>query len=363
MSPAAIARAAAEAALTAKAETEAQAELARPAVRIRPSYTPIPETPAMTPRPVSPAALRRSYLIASTAGGVLAASGVQLSMTGANDDGAPGAELESAAAVILLQMQEDRRRLKDIASIERKIEFKRGLIPTYEGWCDGVMAAGKSERIGLLDDLFTTVMAWRIDVGDYLPALQMAEHCFRHALPMPERFKRGTAAFVVEQISEAAIRAYEAGVDEGKAFPAAVLPMLQDLIATYDEDLHDEISAKLSRAIGMAILNGADFEDENDLRVRRENALKCYLRALQLNPKVGVKKHVEQLQRQLKTGAPAPVVTEPASASASPSESTEPAGGAAAAEGTVTSDAAEASAEDQAAGQTEQNTSAPQKTD
>src|SRR5690606_6740277 len=89
-----------------------------------------------------------------------------------------------------------------------------------------------------------------------------------------------------------------------RAFPAAVLPMLQDLVDTYDEDLHDEISAKLQRAIGMAIMAGANIEDEEDLRVRREQTLRCYLRALELNPKVGVKKQVEQLQRQLaKAGA------------------------------------------------------------
>lgn len=311
MSIAAQARAKLEAAAVAAAAASAEVETARPVKVSRPSAPDLPTT-VQEPGRTSPARQRRAYLIASTAGGILAASGVDLTLHGANDDGVPGDKLQGEAATILLQMQEDRRRLKEIQSIERKVEYKRGLLPAYEGWCAGVIAAGKTDRIELLDDLFTTVMAWRIDVGDYVEALTMAEHCFRYDVPMPERFKRGTAAFVVEQIALAAITAYEAGDDKAQAFPAAVLPMLQDLIETYDEDLHDEISAKLQRAIGMAILAGADLENEDDLRARREQTLKCYLRALELNPRVGVKKEVEKLQRQLKPGATPPATETPA---------------------------------------------------
>lgn len=310
MSIAAQARAAKIAAAEEAAANAVAARAPKPRKPIKPNFAAEPPSTSVARRVVSPAARRKAFLIASSAGGVLAASGVDLSLHAMNDDGAPGAELEGEAAKILMQMQEDRRRLKQIQSIERKVEFKRTLLPAYEGWCAGVIAAGKSDRIELLDDLFTTVMAWRIDVADYIEALTMAEHCFRHGLKMPERFSRGTAAFVVEQIAEAAIKAYDAGGDAATAFPAAVLPMLQDLIDTYDEDLHDEISAKLQRALGMAIMAGADLEDEDDLRARREQTLKCYLRALELNPKVGVKKQVEQLQRQLKPGGKPEVAPE-----------------------------------------------------
>ncbi len=356
LSPAAKARAKADAAALAAAEAaEKAAAQPKKHVRIKPALSPVPDTPQIHARPVSAASQRRAYLIASSAGGVLAASGVALSLTGANDDGAPAAELEGDAAKILLQMQEDRRRLKEIQSIERKVEFKRGLLPAYEGWCAGVIAAGKTDRIELLDDLFTTVMAWRIDVGDYVDALTMAEHCFRYDIAMPERFKRGTAAFVVEQIAEAAITAYDAGGDKAQAFSAAVLPMLQDLIETYDEDLHDEISAKLQRSIGMAILAGADIENEDDLRARREQTLKCYLRALELNPRVGVKKEVEKLQRQLKPGTTPPATeTPPTETPATESAATETP----ATETPAETAEAEAPASEDAGAATEQNPSA-----
>lgn len=288
-----------------KAEADAAARAAeqvrgRKKPRATPAFMPeVDVRPGPRVRTTSAAAQRKQFLIATSAGRVLAASGVDLQAMGDNDNGANQRELESAAAKVMLQLQEDQRRLKDIQSIEKKIALKAELLPGYAGWIDGMIKAGKVSA-SPLDQVFTTLMAWRIDTGDFEGAMPMVEHALLFGLPMPTRFKRETPAFVVEQVSEAAIRAYETGEDAARAFPAAVLPELEDLIELVDADIHDEITAKLHRALGMAVLAGAKEDDADDLTARQGQALRCFQRALQLDEKVGVKKPIDQLQRALK---------------------------------------------------------------
>lgn len=302
MSIAAQARARAEAAAREKAEAEAKAAAAaqakaRPA-RIKPALRPAPSVPDINPGRVSPAAQRRRFLIASSAGAVLAASGVALDLESSNDD----TPLSPEAAKVVLQLQADRRRLKEFKATERKLEAKVAMLPAYRGWCDGVLAAGAGER-GPLDQVFTTIMAWTIDVGDYMTALPMLEHAVKHKLDMPAGFNRDAITFAIDQICEEAIRLYDLGGDAAQGFEAGVLPMLQDLVDDHDLDLHDEVEAKLFKAIGRAIMAGADLENEDDLRQRREQTLKAYLRALELHERCGVKKDIEKLSRELKKAA------------------------------------------------------------
>ncbi|RYG19580.1 MAG: hypothetical protein EON96_02670 [Caulobacteraceae bacterium] len=250
--------------------------------------------PQARPGRHSPAAKRRAFLIASSAKGVLAASGIALDLSATNDNGG----IEGEAAQILMQLQEDTRRLKDISSIERKIAAKRLLLPNYEAWCAGVMAQVESQR-GPLDEVFTTMMAWRIDTGEFIQALPMVEFAARNGLAMPDRFDRGVVAFAVEQISEAAIAWYDRPIEGEEPFPAAILPQLEDLIAELDVDLHDEISAKLYRALGQAVMDGVNEDDPEDLETRRRSQLKAFERAFKLNPKIGVKTQIDRLTKAL----------------------------------------------------------------
>lgn len=302
MSIAAQARARAEAAARKKAEADAESAAAaqakaRPA-KIKPALRPAPSVPDINPNRVSPAAQRRRFLIASSAGAVLAASGVALDLGGDNDD----TPLSPEASKVVLQLQEDRRRLKEFKATGRKVEAKVAMLPAYRGWCDGVLAAGQGER-GPLDQIFTTIMAWTIDVGDYMTALPMLEHAVKYKLDMPGGFERDAITFAIDQICEEAIRVYDLGGDAAKRFEAGVLPMLQDMVDEHDIDLHDEVEAKLFKAIGRAIMAGGDLENEDDLRQRREQTLKAYQRALELHERCGVKKDIERLNRELKKAA------------------------------------------------------------
>ena len=285
-----------------KAEAEAKAKAAT-LNRRRPQMTaPVikREKPVPSPQPgrISPAARRRAYLVASGAGAVLAASGLTAEATTMDD-----ISLSPDVAKIVIQLEDDRRRLKDIKATDRKVEAKRLMLPEYKGWCDGVMAAGKGER-GPLDQVFTTIMAWTIDVGDYMTALPMLEHTMIHGLDMPAQFNRDPITFAIDQICEEAIRLYDLGLAKDAGFDAAVLPMLQDLVADHDVDLHDEVEAKLHKALGRAVLAEANEEDAADLKARQETALREYLVAIEKCPRIGVKKDIERLQRALtKAGA------------------------------------------------------------
>ncbi|MBK1974786.1 hypothetical protein JIX58_03375 [Brevundimonas diminuta] len=302
MTPAEIAKARAEEAAKEKAEAAAQAQAAalkkaRP--KLRPQTRAIADVPTPRPGRASPAAQRRAFLIASSAGRVLAASGVAVSETAVNDD----IELSPDVAKVVLQLEADIRRLKEIKATDRKVEAKIQMMPAYRAWCDGVLAAGKVDP-SPLDQVFTTIMAWTIDIGDYMTALPMLEHAMLHKLDMPAGFSRDPITFAIDQICEDAIRVYDAGGEAASTFEAGVLPMLQDLVRDHDVDLHDEVEAKLHKAIGRAIMAGADPENEPDLLQRRKSALLEYQAALAKDERVGVKGDIAKLHRELKKAEP-----------------------------------------------------------
>ena len=295
------AEAAAKKQAEAAAEKQAKALAQSKPVKIRPLLRPAPAVPPARPTGSSPAARQRAFLIASTAGRVLAASGLAIEEHGANDDIA----LSPDVARIVLQLEEDLKRLKDIKATDRKVEAKILMLPTYKGWTDGVLAAGEAER-SPLDQVFTTIMAWTIDAGDYMAALPMLEHAMLYKLDMPSGFSRDPITFAIDQICEDAIRIYDAGGEPAQQFEAGVLPMLQDLVKDHDVDLHDEVEAKLHKALGRAIMAGANPDNDEDLKQRRLSALAEYQTALAKDERSGVKGDIAKLTRELKKAEPDP---------------------------------------------------------
>ncbi|MGU7800556.1 phage terminase small subunit, partial [Escherichia coli] len=77
--------------------------------------------------------------------------------------------------LMLLQLAEDRRRLKGVQSTVKKAEIKVELLPKYAAWAEGVLAAGGAQQ----DDVLMYVMLWRIDAGDYAGALEIGRHALR----------------------------------------------------------------------------------------------------------------------------------------------------------------------------------------
>lgn len=212
-----------------------------------------------------------------------------------------GVEISASAYELMLaKLYEDKRTLKAVQSIERKIEIKRQILPDYVPWIDGVLAAGRGGQ----DAVAMTVMVWRIDAGDYLGALAIAEHALRFGLVLPDQYQRTVGTLVAEEIADAALQAQSTG----GAFEVGVLEVCEQL--TRGEDMPDEVRAKLHKALGLAYAGKIQAETPIEAcRVIAGMALEQLRRALTLHDRAGVKKDIERLERFIKNN--------PASAGAS----------------------------------------------
>lgn len=178
---------------------------------------------------------------------------------------------------------ESRRTLKNIKSIEGKVKKKAELLPQFRPYIAGVLESGA----GAQDDVLMTIMVWLLDVGDLHSGLEVAEYALKHKLETPDRYQRDTATIVAEQVAEEAMKL----LDQEDADVVGLIAALQkahDL--TVEHDMHDQVRAKLHKALGYALRNGNNLEA----------ALKHLNRALELNDRVGVKKDIEQLEREIK---------------------------------------------------------------
>ncbi|WP_181565755.1 phage terminase small subunit [Paraburkholderia unamae] len=184
--------------------------------------------------------------------------------------------------LMLAKLATDRRRLKEIQSVARKIDVKRELLPDYDDYVVGVLEGGK----GVQDDVMTSVMIWRVDVGDYVGALEIARYALQHRMTLPEQYERSLPAAIAEEFAEAGARARAAG----EQFPLAMLQEVETLTRGYD--MHDPIRAKLHKAIGYAM-------EASD----KSGALEMLRRAVELNDRVGVKKDITRLEAELRSAA------------------------------------------------------------
>lgn len=180
----------------------------------------------------------------------------------------------SAYALMLAKLAEDKRVLKGIQSLEQKIVVKAQRLPEYAPWIEGVLDADHAMQ----DDVFGTVMVWRIDTGDIDGALVMAEHMLKHDLTLPEHYQRDLATLVVEEIADRALHAADVTAEQ----------LLATGALTEGRDMPDEVRAKLHKATGFALRASAPAQ-----------ALEHLQRALQLNPRIGLKAEITRLQKQL----------------------------------------------------------------
>ncbi|KAG0184743.1 hypothetical protein DFQ28_010635 [Apophysomyces sp. BC1034] len=145
--------------------------------------------------------------------------------------------------LMLAKLATDRRRLKAIQSVKHKIAVKAELLPEYAEYVAGVLDAGR----GAQDDVLMTVMVWRIDAGDYVGALAIADYAVRYGLVLPDPYERPLAGVLAEEFAEAALAAFSSG----HPFDTGWLERVQTL--TEGADMHDPIRAKLFKALGLAV--------------------------------------------------------------------------------------------------------------
>lgn len=178
---------------------------------------------------------------------------------------------------------EARRTLKGIKSIEAKVAKKAELLPQFAPYTQGVLEQGN----GAQDDVLMTCMVWFFDIGDLDSGLEIAEYALRHNLNTPDHYDRDTASLVAEQVA-----------DEAMKFLASEITDVDGLLGTLHRafaltesaDMHDQIRAKLHKALGYA------WREKGELHPALEN----FNRALALNDRAGVKKDIEKLEREIK---------------------------------------------------------------
>ena len=180
--------------------------------------------------------------------------------------------------LMLMQLNEDRRRLKGIQSHVRKAEIKITLLPKYLAWINGVIEANSGRQ----DDVLLYVMVWAIDAGDFDLALRITEHALTHRWVMPMPTPRNVATWVVEEISDSALKA----LATKQAFTADTL--LRVLSVTEGCDMPDPSLARLHKAIGYVLREVSPMAALNHLN-----------QALALHDRCGVKKDIEQLVKRL----------------------------------------------------------------
>lgn len=224
---------------------------------------------------------------------------------------APAAEpMEgSEHQLMLAQLYEHRKQLKQIQSVERKVEAKAAMVPVYDTYIGAVLQAGQ----GAQDDIVTTLMVWNIDAGAVTPqryeqALTIAAYVLQHGLKLPDQYNRDVPTLLADEFSTAALA--------GKMPAEQELDMLLAVdYLTLDRDMPDQARAKLRKAIGYTYLgkHGADDPDLGKLSNLELDAANLHLtRALELDPKSGVKKDLERLARAIKKPATAPDQADPA---------------------------------------------------
>ncbi|MGL4578839.1 MAG: phage terminase small subunit [Shewanella xiamenensis] len=187
---------------------------------------------------------------------------------------------ENTYELMLMQLTEHRRILKTVQALARKLQAKSQFLPEYDAYIDGTIKGDS----GVQDEVFVTVLLWHIDVGNIDRAIELAAYALKHDLVMPDRFERNLACTIAEEIAETAARVIETETPVKSEQLKAVLDL------TAECDMYDEARAKLLRQMGQA------FEAEGELTA----ALDAYQQALALNDKVGVKKFIEKLTRELK---------------------------------------------------------------
>ncbi|WP_130831133.1 phage terminase small subunit [[Erwinia] mediterraneensis] len=183
---------------------------------------------------------------------------------------------------MLMQLDEDRRRLKSVQSTVKKAEIKQELLPKYAVWVEAMLAADVVQQ----DDVLMYVMLWRIDAGDYAGALTIGRHALRHGWVMPQGFNRNVQTVLAEEIADAA----KAAILAQAPFDADLLVQTLDVIG--DRDMPDQSRARLHKSLGWL------------LRESDPATALCHLKhALQLDERSGVKKDIEQLERKLRNAS------------------------------------------------------------
>ncbi|KAF0182581.1 MAG: phage P2 small terminase subunit gpM-like protein [Hyphomonadaceae bacterium] len=222
------------------------------------------------------------------------------------EQAAPRPETGEAATeygLLMAELQQDLHEISALASQELKSVEKAVRAPKYDVHIDAAIAAMDENGKALQDEIFTRLMVWHFDIGNYDRALQMGEYVIKFGLQMPPKFERTPQAFITESLADLAINAQVTKIE----FP---LPPLQKCEQVMEGlDMPDQTRAKLHKALGYGFQNLADKIEKKEVETEvaggliaaKQEALRHFQRAFELDKFIGIKKEIERLQRQVPT--------------------------------------------------------------
>lgn len=177
------------------------------------------------------------------------------------------------------QLNAHKVELKAIKSVKTKGVRKSEFLDDYTAYVEGVLAANKPTQ----DDVVMTIFVWALDAENVELALSIAEWALAHDIAPPPDFKRSVASILAEEMAELALSDIEI-ISEYSDYLETVCEMVAK------KDMADPVRAKLLKAIGYAKRDDAP-----------EEALSILKEAASLHPKIGVKRDIETIERQLKS--------------------------------------------------------------
>jgi len=219
------------------------------------------------------------------------------------------------------QLNAHKIELKAIKSVKTKGVRKGEFLDDYAAYVEGILAANEPVQ----DDVVMTIFVWALDAENIELALSIAEWALAHDIAPPPDFKRSVASILAEEMAELALSDIEF-ISEYSDY----LETVSEMVA--EKDMADPVRAKLLKAIGYAKRDDAP-----------EEALSLLKEAIELHPKIGVKRDIETIERQFKNAAEAKAKEE-AAAQAKADKETK-----AAADAKAKEEAAKAKAEQDAA--------------
>lgn len=218
---------------------------------------------------------------------------------------------DRTSAQIVLRLTHDLRRLKEIRQRDRKSAAKAEMLPEYAAWIEGTLAADAGVGTGIASEVMPTCMVWMIDVGDYSRALDLGEFLLRHHVPMPARYQRDTVTVIMEEIADAALKAQNIG----GSFPLEILDRVDEL--TVGLDIHDEVRAKLLKAIGVEQLRAAEDLPAEESQAALLATITTLRTAQGHHERIGVKDRIKRAEKLLSAvAAPEPTNDEQGGAAA-----------------------------------------------
>ena len=182
--------------------------------------------------------------------------------------------------LLLDSLEQDVERLHGL-SVDDKNQIRRDeLIPKYRPYCRDYL---KKEEV-YKNPVMVQLLIWLFDVEDIHEGLFWAYAAIEQQQPMPERFKRDLTTFVADKVLEWAELQQQRG--------GSLEPYFSDVFQRLTEQkwpMPDVVRAKYFVKAGDLALEAGKLQQ----------ALDCFLRALELDSKVQRKTKIKKIRSEL----------------------------------------------------------------